>query len=213
MADEVQKTLTYENTKAVLNEFAQAICEAYKSGLQKYDAIASRELLNSVTVNTATVDSSGMMKVSINLMDYWKFVEAGRKAYGKEGYKGHLPPIKAIEDWIVWKHIIPGDTKSGVPSYAALTPNLDGLNVAKNTNSLAWAIATKIAQDGIKPKPILADSVKETLENFKDRISEALAKDVSGAFYTIVGNVWSGVNLSKDSGTWEDKTITDIMVL
>ena len=83
----------------------------------------------------------------------------------------------------------------------------------KSTSGLAWAIATNIAKKGINPKPILRDTVKETMEAFKVRIGEALAKDVSGGFYTIVGNLWSGVNLSKESGSWQDKTITDIMVL
>lgn len=212
MADEVQKALTYENTKAVLEEFAQAVCDAYKDGIEKYDAIASRKLLNSVTIHTADIDGSGRMKVSINLMDYWQYVEAGRKAYGAD-YKGHLPPISAIEEWIQWKHIIPGDTQRGIPDYAALTPNLGALDVNKSTSGLAWAIATNIAKKGINPKPILRDTVKETMEAFKVRIGEALAKDVSGGFYTIVGNLWAGVNLSKESGSWEDKTITDIMVL
>lgn len=204
MANETQ-TLTYENTKAVLNEFAQAVCEAYKSGIEKYDAVASRKLLSSVTVNTVNVDD-GKITVSINLMDYWKFVEAGRQA-------GKMPPVSAIEEWLTYKHIIPGDTQRGIPDYAALTPNLDSLDVNKSTSGLAWAIATNIKKFGIKPKPILAESLSETIENFRVSIAEALAKDVSGAFYTIVGNLWSGVSLSKESGSWEDKTITDIMVL
>ena len=83
----------------------------------------------------------------------------------------------------------------------------------KSTSGLAWAIATNIAKNGIAPKPILRDSVKETMEAFRKRIGEALAKDVSSGFYTIVGNLWSGVNLTKGDGVWTDKTVTDIMVL
>lgn len=210
MANESQ-TLKYEKTKAVLEEFAQAVCEAYKDGLQGYDALASRKLFQSVTINTVDTDG-GMLKVSINLMDYWKFVEAGRKAYGAD-YKNHLPPISAIEDWIEWKHIIPGETTRGVPSYAALTPNLDTLDAAKTNNSLAWAIATNIAKRGIEAKPILAESVEKTLENFRKRIAEALAEDVGGSFQVIVGEMWKGVNLGKEDGNWIDKTVTDIMVL
>ena len=211
MADGTQ-ALKYENTRAVLMEFAQAVCEAYKDGLEKYDALASRELFKSVTIHTADIDGNGQMKVSINLMSYWKFVESGRKAYGNE-YKGHLPPIEAIEKWIEWKHIIPGDTQRGVPNYASLTPNLGALDVSKQTSGLAWAIATNIAKNGIDPKPILRDSVKETMDAFRKRIAEALAKDVSSDFHTVVGELWSGVNLTKGDGVWTDKTITDIMVL
>jgi hypothetical protein len=211
MANEA-KALTFENTKAVLEQFAQEVCKAYQEGLEKYDALASRELYKSVTINTVNVDDNGMLKVSINLMGYWKYVEAGRKAYGND-YKGHLPPISAIEKWIEWKHIIPNGTQRGVPSYASLTPNLGSLDVQKSTSNLAWAIATNIAKKGIDPKPILKNSVSETMEAFRKLIAEALAKDVSGTFYTIVGELWSGVNLSKENGAWVDRTITDTLVL
>lgn len=206
MASESQ-TLTYENTKAVLKEFAQAIVDAYKEGVTKYNAIASHRLLDKVSVHTADV-VNGRMIVSLNLMEYWKFVEAGREA-------GKLPPIDAIEQWVKWRRDLfgAGATQRGIPSYASLTPTLADSGAVTDTRSIAWAVATNIKKKGIKARPILAPSVKETVAIFKDKLSDALGKDVAGAFAKVVGSLWTDVKLVKGSEGWYDAEIRDTMVL
>lgn len=202
--------MEFTNTLKVLNEFAQQVIESYRQGLIDANAIASHTLINSLKVVPPTIDGT-RMEVSIQLAGYWKYIENGRQAYG-EGYKGHIPPIKNIEEWIIAKPIIPGST-SGIPSYAALTPNLDGLNVAKSTNSLAWAIATNIAKKGIKAKPLLKESVDAAFEQFKSDISKAVAQDYGQLMVGEIGKIFSGIELSKVDGTWQGTTLTDTMVL
>lgn len=202
MATETQ-TLKFENTRQVLQQFAEEVVEAYKAGLTQYNAIATHDLINSVSVNTVTEDG-GKFKVSINLMDYWKYIEQGRTAYG-ENYKGHIPPIDAIEKWIVAKPIIPSDTKKGVDTFSSVTPVLSDTSVNTSTRGLAWAIATNIAKKGIEPKPILQDSVEKSLNGFKERIAEALAKDVNETMYVLIGDVFGGREKGQD--------VTDTIVL
>lgn len=207
---ETESALT--NTKAVLEQFAQEVVDVYKQGLTAYDAIATRTLYDSVSVDGVTVDG-GKFTVTINLAEYWKYIENGRQAYG-ENYKGHLPPISAIEQWIIAKPVIPGGTQRGVSPYAQVTPTLSSLNVATSTNSLAWAIATNIAKKGIPPKPILQYSVEQSMANFKTRLSEALAEDTGNFVSGVIGQMFSGVELSKTTtGTWEGTDITDTIVL
>lgn len=202
--------MEYTNTLKVLNDFAQEVIEGYKQGLIDANAIASHTLINSLKVIPPTIDGS-KMEVSIQLASYWKYIENGRQAYG-EGYKGHLPPIKSIEEWIIAKPIIPGST-SGIPSYAALTPNLEGTSVPKSTNSLAWAIATNIAKKGIKAKPLLKYSVEAAFEKFKVDISKAVAMDYGQLMVGEIGRIFSGVELTKTDGTWQGTTLTDTMVI
>ena len=211
MAADAQTLITYENTKEVLQDFAEALVDAYRQGLKEYNAITSKNhfLYDSVSVHTVSVDG-GHMVVSINLAEYWKYVEAGREAYGS-GYKDHMPPIDAIEQWIKNKPFIPSDTQRGAKG--AFTATLGALDVDTETRSLAWAVATNIAKNGIEPKPILRDSLKETMKNFKTLISEALAKDVGGSLQAIIGSLWSDVNLEKGEGGWTDTEIRDTMVL
>lgn len=204
MADSTQ-ALNFTHTLAVLNEFAKAVCEAYKKRLVQYDAIASQRLLDSVSANVPTMQGNKIL-VTINLMDYWKYIEAGRQA-------GKMPPISAIEDWISYKHIIPNGSQRGVPSYASLTPTLSSLEANTSTKSLAWAIATNIKKYGIKAKPILAPSVSETMMEFEGRIAIALAEDVGAAFSHIAGTIWSDVNLVKDGGQWQDVEVRDNIIL
>lgn len=198
--------IDFTNLVNVLQQFGEELVKAYQDGLTDYDAIATHNLINNVTVNPVTVDGDKIV-LSINLMKYWKFVEAGRK-------KGKMPPVGAIEDWIIAKHILPSSTRSGVPSYAALTPTLNDLDVNKQTySSLAWAIATHIKNDGISPKPILKNSIDETLAEFRTRIAEAVSLDVGNAVGGVIASLWSNVKLDKVEGTWTDTEIRDTIVL
>lgn len=77
--------------------------------------------------------------ISIQLEDYWQFVENGRKA-------GKYPPINAIRKWISVKPVLPRPTKSGkLPT----------------DNQLAFLIARKISKFGIKPKPFLKPTITD----------------------------------------------------
>lgn len=110
------------------------------------------ELKNRLTANktnaSGTLSNSirGIVKqngkyivISIQLEDYWQYVENGRKA-------GKYPPINAIKKWISVKPVFPRPLKSGKLPTA---------------NQLAFLIARKISKFGIKPKPFLKPTIND----------------------------------------------------
>lgn len=109
-----------------------------KNKLKANDSYASGDLVNSIR---GIVKQNGKyIVISIQLEDYWQFVENGRKA-------GKYPPISEIRKWISVKPILPRPTNSGkLPT----------------DNQLAFLIARKISKFGIKPNPFL----KPTLTSF-----------------------------------------------
>lgn len=109
------------------------------------------ELKNKLTSNgsNASGDLSKSLKgivkqngkyivVSIQLNEYWKFIENGTKP--------HWPPLSEIRKWISVKPILPRPTKSGKLPTA---------------NQLAFLIARKISKVGTKAKPFLSNTIKD----------------------------------------------------
>ena len=109
------------------------------------------ELKNKLTANgsNASGDLSKSLKgivkqngkyivVSIQLNEYWKFIENGTKP--------HWPPISEIRKWISVKPVLPRPTKSGKLPTA---------------NQLAFLIARKISKVGTKAKPFLSNTIKD----------------------------------------------------
>ena len=108
-----------------------------KNKLTANDSYASGDLVNSIR---GIVKQNGKyVVISIQLEDYWQFVENGRKA-------GKYPPINAIKNWISVKPVLPRPLKSGKLPTA---------------NQLAFLIARKISKVGIKPKPFLKPTITD----------------------------------------------------
>lgn len=100
--------------------------------------------------------------VSIKLEDYWKYIEYGIAPAGK--YKN--PQFKAfpfILEWIKVKPIAP-------------RPFADGK--LPTEHQLAYLITRKIANKGIEPVPLLADSVEKAIQGLYVEIEEAISKDL-----------------------------------
>ena len=146
--------MEFKNTLSTLNDFGKFLVEEYKDRLILNDVNASDVLYNSVKFN---VENNGKtFEVQITLEDYWKYVENGRKA-------GKWPPINAIQKWVEIKPVLPRPMANGkLPT----------------TQQLAFLIARKIGLEGIKPRPLLQESVNEVWEVMKEHLEEALAKDL-----------------------------------
>jgi hypothetical protein len=143
----------FENTYKVLNEYGNRLVELYKKELTDGKINASYDLYNSV--RSIFDDDGKSFEIKLELEDYWKYIENGRKA-------GKFPPINAIEKWIEIKPVMPYPFKNGkLPT----------------TPQLAKLIARKIGLEGIEPKPILQKSVDEIMEDIYKDIENALYKD------------------------------------
>ena len=148
-------TNNFPNLTKVLNDFGQLLVEEYKDALILNDKNASDELYNSVRYILDN-KTKGTFEVNLELLEYWKYIENGRKA-------GKWPPISAIKRWIEVKPVLPRPMANG-----KLPTN----------DQLAYLIARKIGLEGITPQPILKQSVDSVMDVMMEFIEEALAKDI-----------------------------------
>ncbi len=146
--------IQYTNTTKVLNSFSEALIKQYHKNLAQF-GISSGLLYNEIKFVISFNGSK--FSVSLNLQDYWKYVEHGRKAGSK------MPPMDKIEQWISTKNIEPWPSPNG----KFPTPK-----------SLAFVIARSIGQKGIKPKPTLEPAVDFIYTEFYDKITTAIQKDI-----------------------------------
>lgn len=145
--------MVWDNTYKVLQEYAVRLRNTYQDKLIKDGKIASGELLNSVEY---IIDRDGnSISVSLQLAEYWKWVENGRGP-------GKFPPIDAIMSWIRIKPIIPDERSGRLPT----------------EKQLAYLIGRKIAEEGIEAGNQLSDTQKELQEEWMRKIEEAITKDV-----------------------------------
>jgi hypothetical protein len=96
--------------------------------------------------------------LTINMVDYWEYVEYGRKAGGR-------PPVQSIYDWIQNKEEIQRKYISNAKDRIGAT------------KSLANAIANKIAKKGVQERPFIRpnltdNNVRELSERLANYIAE-----------------------------------------
>lgn len=115
-----------------LKAIAQEFVQDYRQNLIKADAYASGELANETS--PLVEQNGGLITVYLSIPHQWVFVENGRKP-------GKWPPRAAILNWIKQKHILPRGNKP------------------VSQESLAFLIQRKIGTVGIKPRPILQNTL------------------------------------------------------
>lgn len=120
-----------------IQDITNDFCTELRNRLSNNNTDASGKLSKSIK---GIVKQSGKwVTISIQMEDYWKYVENGTKP--------HFPPIDAIKKWISVKPVLPRPLKNGkLPT----------------TNQLAYLIGRKIAKKGTLPQPFL----KPTLTDF-----------------------------------------------
>lgn len=86
--------MMWPETSKVIEEFTKEVAEQYKANLKRDGKSASGELIKSIKA----------INDSIQMADYWKYVEYGRKP-------GKFPPPNSIDGWRTKKNInFPGAT-------------------------------------------------------------------------------------------------------
>lgn len=156
----------FPNLTRVLNEYGQGLVENYKAALGAESINASGELANSVKYIIED-KVKGRLEVKLELLEYWKYVEYGRKA-------GKMPPISAIKQWIEVKPIIPRPNKNGK------LPTI---------NQLAYLISRKIGLEGTKGRGVLGERIENANRVFWEDIEDAILKDLGIQLDTIFEEV------------------------
>ena len=147
------KLMSWENLEKVLQEYAVALRNKYQDYLINSDRLASGELLNSVEYIIEKDNIS--ISVSLQLAEYWKYVEYDTKP--------HWPPVDKIKEWITVKPIIPEpDIRGNLP-----TPD-----------QLAFLIGRKISQEGTEGTKDLHSAIEDINNEFMQAIEDAITLDV-----------------------------------
>ena len=152
---------------ATLDEYAERAKELYKRKLTDKGINASYKLLNSV--ETVVRRNDDEFTVTINLEDYWIYVENGRKP-------GRFPPIDKILEWIRVKPVTPySDSRGRLPT----------------EEQLAFLISRKIAEQGTEGRKVLFETVDELNRYYLPLLQQALDRDFNRFESEIVSYVSS----------------------
>lgn len=127
-----KNSLDLNTIKEITNLFAAAL----KDKLEENGSNATHQLSNSIK-DIVKFDGK-YLTVSIQLEDYYKYVENGRKA-------GKFPPVDAIKKWITIKPVIPRGKNGKVPT----------------ENQLSYLIGRKIAREGTRGNPFLEPTIRD----------------------------------------------------
>lgn len=153
------REIQWDNLRRVLERYADAWIKNAEANLMENDSNASGQLQRSMKLDKIVIDEK-QMRVTVELEDYWYYVENGRKA-------GKMPPIQPIIEWIENKPV---------------PPKVEGLTVKQQ----AYAIARGIGKNGTQPRPFFKKAVEQTWKQFKDEIAEAVQTDVNDYIEKIV---------------------------
>lgn len=153
------REIQWDNLRKVLERYADAWIKNAEANLMENDSNASGQLQRSMKLDKIVIDEK-QMRVTVELEDYWYYVENGRKA-------GKMPPIQPIIEWIENKPV---------------PPKVEGLTVKQQ----AYAIARGIGKNGTQPRPFFKKAVEQTWKQFKDEIAEAVQTDVNDYIEKIV---------------------------
>lgn len=143
---------------AVLADLAHDVQEGYKDTLRAdghYTTLGSKTTLID-RVETHVVQGDHYYEVTMDLWDYWKYLENGTRP--------HWPPREAILNWI---HIKP------------VLPRPDALGRTPSDNQLAYLISRKIAKVGTQASHGLERTKDAVITAYRDKLAEALGHDVS----------------------------------
>lgn len=119
-----------------IQDITDDFVKSLKLKLDSNKTNASNDLKNSIR---GIVQQNGKyIVISIELEDYWKYVEYGTKP--------HFPPLSVIKKWISVKPVLPRPLPSGKLPTA---------------NQLAYLIGRKISKQGTKAQPFLKPTIND----------------------------------------------------
>ena len=157
----------FDNLLNALSEYKNAVAVHYKDRLVADDKKATGQLINSISTEIKV--GSDTFEVVLNVVDYFKYVEEGRKS-------GKFPPPNAILKWINAKPVIPRPMHGKLPT----------------KQQLAFLIGRKIATEGIEAGHQLRDTVQAINAEFIPKLEAALQEDFDAyaiKVYDKIGNL------------------------
>lgn len=99
--------MEFTNVIKFLNDFGNEFVDKCQRNIIKYDAIDTSKLLNSIRYIFKENNTS--FEISIEMLEYWKYVENGRKS-------GAFKKIKDTRKLVSVKKVIPRPNKGKLPT-------------------------------------------------------------------------------------------------
>lgn len=127
--------------------------------IRENDKIAWRTLVNSISYNIIKNDKSHYLIEFGSNAPHAKYVHEGREP-------GKMPPVNAIKEWLKIK---------GSRYFKRGFMGLSRSNSTEaNLNSLSWAIALKIKENGVKAHPFLKIAIDQNKDYIEKQLDKAL---------------------------------------
>lgn len=146
---------SFSNLQKALNIFVKDLAQEYKDLLRRDGKKATGTLIKSIKPLEIEFVSNRLFGC-IDVAEYWKYVEYGRRP-------GKFPPVDKILSWVKSKPVLPRPGSNGkIPT----------------EKQLAFLISRKIARDGIKPGSQLEEALDIVWSKDRDMINDALEKDL-----------------------------------
>lgn len=195
----------------VLDRYGQYVVNGLQMKMLQNKSNASGTLTNSFKYTYGVED--GKYWVEVEMEDYWKYVNAGRKA-------GKMPPVAKIEEWIKIKPVHPRpytytpsvkslafviqrsikEKKGYAPPRKILEEwiNKKGIKpqprtIVPSVKSLAFLIARKIGRVGTTGTKFFDEVTADARKYFERSISNAIQEDIKDWLENIVNEVLEGI--------------------
>jgi hypothetical protein len=153
----------------VLYIFGESVVEDLQTNLTKNKSIASGALSESINF-TITDEPNGDFKFQLKLLDYYLWVDKGRKA-------GKQPPPGVILKWLGYKRINLSKIYAKPVLKGGHKPK--ALSEISKMKTLAYLIGRKIGREGTKATNFYSTVVNEnSLEKLRRALAKALRRDI-----------------------------------
>jgi len=162
--------------KDALDDFGKYVVQQSRSNLSKNDKNVSKNLYNSINYETKVNKNS--FELTINMVDYGKFIDKGVKGSKSSAkapnspfkYTNKMPPAKVFSDWIVRKGFAPRNDKGQFQS----------------RKSLQFAIARSVFLTGIKTTNFLTTPFERAFKRLPEDIVEAYGLELDSLMETTI---------------------------
>lgn len=154
--------LTFDNLNNTLYSFVTDFVDTYKSLLIRDGKNPKGNLIR--TLKPIGIEfTSNQISGSVEIADYWKYVEYGRRP-------GKFPPPNAILEWVRTRPVIPR-AKNGIKPHTE--------------RQLSFLVSRKIAEKGIPAGNQFTEALDICWERWKDKIGDAVSQDIQNYLNTI----------------------------
>lgn len=159
---------TFPHLEDVMKRYGEFLAQRLKDNLAEDGSNTSESSLSN-SIEFILDKGENEISVSISLLEYWKWLNAGTKP--------HFPPLKAIEKWIQIKPITPEVRNGKLPTVKQLAFLIGRAMAGLSPNQANC----KNPNGGTTGTHFFDKAQKDAMAEFEDALQEAINKDLEDA--------------------------------